>query len=240
MKSSSIKGLVSGVVLAGALGMSATTASAGWSANVAMTSDYRYRGIAQSDESFAIQGGFDYAHDNGFYAGVWGSNVDFEIQTVDDAQAELDIYGGVSGEFGNGLGWDVGIIRYEYPGADNSLNYDFTEVYGSLSYSMFTASLSKSGEWFGKSGSGTYFNIAVDGEIGGFGVGAAVGHQSLSNNANWGTPDWTDTKLYVSKEVGGFGLEVAYTDTNLSKNDCFGGSDWCDGRLVFTVSKSFE
>ena len=59
-----------------------------------MTTDYRFRGISQNDEDFAIQGGFDYAHDSGFYAGLWASNVDFQIQTVDDASAELDIYAG--------------------------------------------------------------------------------------------------------------------------------------------------
>ena len=106
-----------------------------------MTSDYTFRGISQTAEDPAIQGGFDYEHGSGLYIGTWASNVDFEVQTVSDATMELDVYGGIAGEFDNGLGWDVGILSYNYPGADSSLEYDFTEVYGSLSYSMFTATV---------------------------------------------------------------------------------------------------
>ena len=57
------------------------------SANVAFTSDYVWRGMTQSDGP-AIQGGFDYEADGGFYAGIWGSNVNFN----DGAGSELDLY----------------------------------------------------------------------------------------------------------------------------------------------------
>ncbi|TNF92013.1 MAG: hypothetical protein EP297_14285 [Gammaproteobacteria bacterium] len=225
-------------VIAAAL-MTSLAAEAEFSANVAMTTDYRFRGISQTDEDFAIQGGFDYAHDSGFYAGVWGSNVDFQVQTVDDASAELDIYGGYGGEFGNGIGYDVGILHYEYPNADSSLDYDFTEVYGSLSYKWFTVSYAHTDDYFGGSGDGDYLNLAADVELdGGWGIGGSVGHQSVEENSTWGTPDWNDYKLYVSKEIGGFGLEAAYVDTDLSKRDCW-GTDWCESTITFTVSKEF-
>lgn len=236
MNRSKVAGLLSGVVLAGTMMVSAT-AQAGWSANVAMTTDYRYRGISQNDEAFAIQGGFDYEHDSGFYAGVWGSSVDFQV-AGDETSSELDIYGGFSGEFSNGLGWDVGVIRYAYPNTASFTNYEFTEIYGGLSYGMFSVNLARTGEFFGNTGSATYFNVAVDGEVGGFGIGASVGRQNV-DNSKWGGPDWTDTKVYVSRNVGGFDLEAAWIDTNLSKTGCF-GLDWCDSTLVLTVSKSFE
>lgn len=240
MKKQFLTSIASAAIIASALA-APSIASAGWEANVAMTTDYRFRGIAQTDEAFAIQGGFDYSHDNGFYAGVWGSNVDFQVQTVDDATAELDLYAGWGGEFNNGLGWDVGILRYAYPNADGSLNYDFTEVYGGLSYKWFSVSYAHSGDYFGGSDGADYFSVAADFELdGGWGVGASAGHQSVKDNATWGTPDWSDWKAYVSKDVGGFGVELAYTDTNLSKTECFGGSDWCDGQLILSVSKSFE
>jgi uncharacterized protein (TIGR02001 family) len=217
-----------------------------FSANVAMTTDYRFRGISQNDEDFAIQGGFDYEHQSGFYAGVWGSNVDFQIQTVDDASAELDIYAGFGGDISDtGIGYDVGILRYEYPNADSSLNYEFTEVYGSLSYSWTealstTLSLADTSDYFGGSDDATYWNIAADYDLGNdWTVGGSVGGQDVDDNATWGTPDWNDYKLYVGKSFKGFDFELAYVDTDLSNRECFGGSDWCDDTAVFTVSKSF-
>ena len=72
-----------------------------FSANVALATDYMYRGGSQTNEQPAISGGFDYAHSSGVYAGVWASNVDFG----DSANIEIDYYGGIGGEFSNGIGW---------------------------------------------------------------------------------------------------------------------------------------
>ena len=80
------------------------------SANVAMTTDYIWRGISQTDNGPAIQGGIDYAHSSGFYLGTWASNVDFG--TGDDSNIEIDVYGGYGNEVG-GLSYDVGIIHYD-------------------------------------------------------------------------------------------------------------------------------
>src|SRR6056297_1493623 len=102
------------------------------SASVAFSSEYIWRGVSQTDGDPAISGSLDYSHSSGFYAGVWGSNVDYG----DDASAEFDAYLGYAGEFGDsGIGYDVGFLRYMFPGED----YNFNEVYGSLSYSIFTA-----------------------------------------------------------------------------------------------------
>jgi len=242
MKKQLLTSMVSAMVVAGSLAAPTIATASGFSANVAMTTDYRFRGISQNDETFAIQGGFDYAHDSGFYAGVWGSNVDFQIQTVDDATAELDLYAGFGGEFSDyGIGYDVGVLHYEYPNADGSLNYDFTEVYGSLSYKWFTVSYAHTGDYFGGSGDADYLNLAADFEFeDDWSAGASIGHQSVEENATWGTPDWNDYKAYVGKSYKGFDFEVALVDTDLSDRECFGGSDWCDSTVTFTVSKTFE
>ena len=250
MKKTGITSAVSAVVMMSAISMPAAQAdiTEGWtaSANVGMTSDYRFRGISQSDEDFAIQGGFDWAHDSGFYVGLWASNVDFEIQTVDDAQAELDVYAGFGGEFGDsGIGYDIGVLDYNYPGASGRLNYDFTEVYGSLSYSWTEAfstslSLAYTSDYYGGSDDATYWNVAADYDFGNdWMVGGSVGGQDVDDNATWGTPDWNDYKLYVATSFKGFDFDVSWIDTDLSNRQCFGGSDWCDDALVFTVSKSF-
>ena len=79
------------------------------SVNVGFVSEYSFRGIAQSNENPAVQGAFDVSDDSGLYAGVWGSNVNFNDS--DEAQLEVDVYGGYSGEF-KGLSYDVGLIYY--------------------------------------------------------------------------------------------------------------------------------
>ncbi|MCW8930992.1 MAG: TorF family putative porin, partial [Gammaproteobacteria bacterium] len=78
------------------------------SANVALTTDYYFRGISQTDNDGALQGGFDWAHDSGAYAGVWASNVSFG-----DTHLEFDTYAGFSNEVGD-FGYDVGVIKYNY------------------------------------------------------------------------------------------------------------------------------
>ncbi|MBT8474805.1 MAG: TorF family putative porin, partial [Alphaproteobacteria bacterium] len=114
---------------AGAL-MISGSAAAEFSANIGATSNYVWRGVTQTDDQAAISGGLDYAHDNGFYAGTWASNVDFD----DDTNAEVDFYAGFGNEV-NDFGYDVGLLYYYYPGGDN---IDFADIYASLSYGPVT------------------------------------------------------------------------------------------------------
>lgn len=97
----------------------------GVSANVAMTSNYVWRGMTQSDNSPAIQGGFDLDY-KGVYIGVWGSNI-----KIGNASMEFDSYAGYANEI-FGIGYDLGYIQYAYPNDTKNLN--FGEAYVGLSY----------------------------------------------------------------------------------------------------------
>ena len=108
------------------LGIVSLPTFAAVSANVSFTTDYIWRGMTQSDAP-AIQGGFDYAADNGFYAGIWGSNVNFN----NGAGSELDYYFGYATEVGS-VGVDVGYISYEY--IDSTPDATFDETYLGLSF----------------------------------------------------------------------------------------------------------
>ena len=99
----------------------------GVSANVAMTSNYVWRGVTQSDDSPAIQGGFDLDY-KGVYIGVWGSNVRFEGS---DANMEFDAYAGYTNEV-FGVSYDFGYLQYAYPNDSKASN--FGEAYIGLSY----------------------------------------------------------------------------------------------------------
>ena len=99
------------------------------SANVSFATDYIWRGMTQSDGP-AISGGFDYETDGGFYAGIWGSNVNFN----DGAGSELDYYFGYGFEVG-GIGVDLGYVAFDYP--KNKTDLDFEEVVIGLSMGDF-------------------------------------------------------------------------------------------------------
>jgi uncharacterized protein (TIGR02001 family) len=101
-------------------------------ANMAIASNYIWRGMTQSDDSPAIQGGIDLGYKN-FYAGVWGSNVEYGNSS--EASMELDIYAGYADKF-YGLDYDIGAISYIYPNESKELN--FAEIYFGLSKNFET------------------------------------------------------------------------------------------------------
>lgn len=212
-----------------------------FSANVGLTNDYRFRGISQTDEDMALQGGFDYSHTSGLYLGVWGSNVDFNDD--DEASLELDLYGGIAGEY-SGFLWDVGAIYYAYPGADSSLDYNYWELTGSLGYDFQVASVSAglawSPEFFAESGDAFYYTAGVSVPVMRyFSLDGSIGRQEIDDNNNFGTDDYTDWALGLSTEIEGFGVAVQYVDTNLDDGECFNGADICDATAMVSVSREF-
>ena len=122
------------IVLATAVAsvLSSGVAVAELSANAAVTSNYIWRGISQTNDQAAGQGGIDWGSDSGLYAGTWVSNVAFGNEA--GGGYEMDVYAGFAGEAG-GLGYDLGVITYQYPVAPNT---NFTEVYASGTFSMVT------------------------------------------------------------------------------------------------------
>jgi len=199
-----------------------------FSANVALTTDYVWRGISQTDEDPAIQGGFDWEHSSGFSAGVWASNVDFDS----DANTEVDLYAGFSKEF-NGVSLSVGFIHYDYP---SESDLDFNEVNFGIGYGPVSAMVSYTDEFGEGAEEAIYYELGADFDLpfGGLALGLHAGYYDIDSSDGESYTDW---KIALSKEVYGFGLELAYTDTDLSKTEC--GGDTCDGRAIFTVSKSF-
>src|SRR5512135_2291383 len=108
------------------------------SANVSLTTNYLYRGISQTGAKPAVQGGFDYAHPSGFYAGVWGSSISWlsDAGVASNAALELDTYFGLRNSFATDFSYDVGYLRYNYPGkyAAGATKADTDEIYGLIGY----------------------------------------------------------------------------------------------------------
>lgn len=106
------------------------------SGNIGGTSNYLWRGVTQTNDAVAIQGGIDYSHDSGFYAGTWASNVDFG----NDTSYELDLYAGYGGSITDDLSYDFGYLYYAYPDAEGSI--DFGELHGTITWKWVELSYS--------------------------------------------------------------------------------------------------
>ena len=101
------------------------------SGNVALVTEYRFRGVDLSGGEIAIQGGVDLAHDSGFYAGTWASSLDED--TVGYGSTEVDVYAGFGGNLAEGVSFDIGGIVYMYPDAGAG-DFDYYEFYGSVGF----------------------------------------------------------------------------------------------------------
>ena len=195
--------------------------------NVGVVSDYRYRAISQSSFKPALQAGIDYAHKSGFYAGAWASNVNWikDYVGATDGSLEVDLYGGYKGAIGKDLGFDVGVITYQYPGntADKVLaNANTTEVYGALTYGVMTAKYSHSTGNFmanvNSSGS-AYLEVAATFDLGnGLSLTPHIGRQTIPNANNAG--DYSDYALTLAKDFGN-GLSVSLAALGTNAGDAF-------------------
>lgn len=205
-----------------------------WSANIRLSSDYLFRGISQT-EGPAVSGGFDWASPAlGIYAGVWASNVDFG----DEANIEIDYYGGISGGWSQGPTWDIGAIYYDYPGAD--LN-DYIEAYGALNYSLagFLAPeigifVAWSPDFFAQTGRAIYVNPMLEMSISrGLGLNLSYGYQSVDDLG-----DYSHASIELSKQLNPYTFSLKY-NSNFDTSDFCGLAAVCDDTLVFSVSSTF-
>jgi len=212
-------------------------------ANVSVTNDYRYRGVSQSNLMPAIQGGFDYAHESGFYIGNWNSSISWNGDQNPGVSSpiEMDFYGGFKKELiGEGFATDFGVLQYAYPSHGSysyvtysgktqvspnttelylAQNFTFGPVTGFAKFSYAVSPL------FGNPNSiGSYYpDLTVNYDTGfwGLAVNAHVGYQYVAGqNVVWGAPNlnYTDWKLGLTKDFGGgLSLSAAYIGTDAQK-----------------------
>lgn len=220
-----MKFLQAGVALAAMVAAAGTASAQGeFSGNVALSTDYVWRGVSQSNGDMAISGGFDYS--NGmFYAGTWASNVDFG--DTSDTNVEIDFYGGLAGELESGISWDVGVIYYAYPDAEES-DLDFVELKGALGYA-FEGGLSVGGEaYYDVDNENIYLNATAGYALSdAFSVDGSVGNYQFDAGG-----DYTNWSLGGTYSALGFGFDLRYWDTDID------ASDIADERIVFTISRS--
>lgn len=251
-----MKKLVHSLVLSGLVAMPVVAMAAEespFSGNITLTSDYLFRGVSQTTNKPAIQGGFDYAHASGFYVGTWASNVDWveDGGFKDNNSMEIDLYGGYSASAGES-GYDVGLIHYYYPGSKNSgvPTPNTTEMYVSGSWKFLTLKYSHTLSkyfvgWKGNNGEKArgsgYLELGAEYDLGdGWGVSAHVGRQRVKNYSDASYTDWN---VGVSKDVGYGTIALMYSDTNAKNSEYTWGANGnkkvADGRFLLSFSKDF-
>jgi uncharacterized protein (TIGR02001 family) len=265
-KKSVIAGLVATALTPG-LASAADAPEHSLSGNVGIASQYIFRGLTQTNTDPALQGGFDYSHSSGLYAGTWLSNISWLTDSpaatgYKSSSLEMDIYGGFKGAFGKSdFGYDVGLLYYYYPGSHDSGLYpgtvkaDTLEAYGAVSWKWLSAKLSYSinDKTFGvNNSSGTYYvdltaNYPITDKLN---LIAHYGNQKFegSNGAisNDSIASYEDYKLGISYTLPkDFTVGAYYTDTSMdSTQEAFytnSASNRFVGKDTFTVfvSKTF-
>jgi len=235
--------------------------------NIGLYSQYIFRGLTQTAERPAIQGGVDYSHASGFYVGTWGSNISWleDGGNYKHSSAEIDLYGGFRNTIGEtGIGYDVGLLNYFYPGdktAAGKAYHGFTdpytlEAYAALSYKWVQAKVSYGiTDIFGVEDSNGSYYAELNGNI-------PVGESGYTINLHYGRQDYTgkdasnggasNDKLYTYNDwkVGvtkswsnGVNVGAYYTGTDAEKagygKALYSGTDLGADQVTFFVQKTF-
>ena len=252
------KTLLAGAVAAAILPLSATAADAPasphtFTGNVGLYSQYIFRGLTQTDGDPAIQGGFDYSHSSGFYAGTWASNVSWLRDNGSyrtGGSGEFDFYGGMKGNFGKSdFSWDIGTLYYAYPGNENNIapanplnpKADAWEIYGAVGWKWLSVKYSHvvSNKAFGVlDASGTYYldfslTVPVNDKlnvIGHYGIQKFKGQDArnigiVNNNSAYSYDDWKIGLTYALPKD--FTIGAFYTDTSGADPFGYGNTTTC-------------
>jgi len=241
------------VVVASLMAAGVAQAEVKSSGSVAVTSDYKFRGISQTKTNAAIQGSLTLSHDSGVYFTAWGSSVDLDLVGGSEVDTLLG-YAGTSGD----VSYDVGVMRYNYPGANDSnsaltpkVTPDFNEVYASVAYKGAKLGVAYSDDYYLESGKFSYIYGSYATEVEGFGLMAQVGVSQFDKAAGFATAingnvpgedSYIDYKVAVTKAVVGLNVEVAYVGTDFDRDDfdaIAGFENTAKASAVVTVSKSF-
>ena len=212
------------------------------SGNVALTTDYRFRGISFSGGDPAVQGGIDIGHESGFYVGTWASSLDVGPSY---GELELDLYAGYAKEFDNGVTVDAGLLYYVYPTEDTGANVNYFEPYASAGFALGPASatVGVAYTWDQASTGGENFYVYTDLEAGVPDTGITLtGHVGYTDGV-FSPPIYSglstdrtafDYSIGASATYGILSLGVSYTGVGGPSVDGL-----TDDAVVATLSASF-
>lgn len=227
-----------------------------WSFNIGGTSDYVFRGISQTDNDPTLQGGLDISYGI-FYAGVWGSGLDFSA-AGNDAEVEVDFYAGIKPVWGPAT-FDFGVIYYAYPSANPFAapagGLDYVELKAGVSGEILKsltagATVFYSPDYFGSTGSVWTVEGSLAYALPAMGpvtptISGLIGYQD-AGDADYLTFNGFDSYTYynvgIAFAIDKLTLDFRYWGTSdaivsgvntASGSTC--GDNYCDDRFVFTA-----
>jgi uncharacterized protein (TIGR02001 family) len=218
--------------------------------NISGVSDYLFRGLSQTDQEPALQGGVEYGSADSWYVGAWGSNVSWlsdnsALGTNVSNSLEIDLYAGWRVPLNADWKLDVGLYTYYYPGTyPTGFTRPYTtEAYVGISYSIATLKYSHAFTnlfGFADSKHSDYLDLSANWEfVPTWVLNGHVGHQRVKN---FGDASYTDWKLGVTKNfANGIAVALAYYDTNADEAVYTNGYNDFLGRStgVLSVTKAF-
>ncbi|MDE8653107.1 TorF family putative porin [Novosphingobium album (ex Liu et al. 2023)] len=269
MRTLLIAGLLGLAVSTPALAQEEESGPISVSGSVALVSDYRFRGVSQSDKELAVQGGVTVSHESGLYVGTWASNLS-GWGTFGGSNTELDIFGGYAMDIG-GATLDVGLTWYMYPGGADTT--DFAEGYAKLSSTLGPVNVLAGVAYAPKQDAlGNYSNtpssrgqkqdnLYLWGDVN-MGIpetpltvkahfGYSNGNPGLGPNGTSVAPtgEYLDWLLGADYALGPVTLGVAYVDTNITKSEAAylqpnfsstkNGSSIAGSTVVFSLTAAF-
>ncbi len=197
-----------------------------------ITSDYRFRGLSQTNTHFALQGTFGISHESGFYVGTWGSSIDDYISAGSDQ--EIDLYAGYKKTI-NGTTIDGGALYYFYPGNAKGTTTDFLEPYLNVSHTFGPIGAKVGLNYAYKQHALSYGahpredNLYTYGELSaaipntGVTVTGHLGESWGRSYLTGGLKDYTDWSLTAAYTWKALTFSVAYVDTNVKKGQITSG-----------------
>ena len=246
-----------------ALALASGAAQAEVTATFTAASNYDFRGITQTALDPALQASIDWEGENGLYASLWGSNIDFGQYTPEDVyipppplepdtdpvnvdlNIEIDAVLGYAGSFTEDFGYDVGITYYKYLGNDDEgvNNFDYAEVYSGLGYKILGADVAAK-FWYAwdysNSGENAYYAEAnVESPLPWWDLGVAL-HFGRSGWDYWtdednGLNSYYDWSVGLTRSFGRFDFAIKYIDgSDLKESDCSRSSIECGGEPAFS------
>jgi uncharacterized protein (TIGR02001 family) len=222
-----------------------TVAQAQVTGNLGLTSDYRFRGVSQTQNAPAVQGGIDYNHVSGLYIGNWNSSVSSQLYT-NGAGVESDVYAGFKKQVFGNFTLDVGTMNYFYPRAGTNGSFDTNELYAGIGYKeLITVKYSHAlSDYFGIANSKNSYYVQADAAIPVVGKLSAVAHAGRTEVNNNSKYSYNDYNVGVAYDLQGWNLAAKYyindnkTSTFMTANTINGQKLYNDA-FVFSVAKSF-
>lgn len=238
---------ISKITLAAALAASALVAAPAFAqdapadgftvtGNVGGVSDYRFRGVSQTGEDFAVQGSINLNHSSGFYVGTWASNVDgFN-------GSEVDVYGGYTTTVG-ALTLDGGLYWYLYPATTNT---DYAEVYASVKGAVGPATVKVGVNYAPEQQAiGSEDNFYLYGDLSAgipntpISLRAHLGRSIGDSALTFGGDDYWDYSVGADLTWKNLTFGVTYLDTDLKESRYGLFHDNVDSTVLFSLTAAF-